>query len=94
MIQENNKIKAKSGIYLLLSQVNEKRYVGSSIDLFRRIYTEHKRQLEKGVHDNPHLQNHVNKYGVHDLQVIILKLCPPADLLHQAHIPCPSLRYR
>jgi len=52
----------KGGIYFIISLVDDKRYIGRSIDIKRRL-NEHKRELRKNIHDNKHLQNAWNKYG-------------------------------
>lgn len=53
------------GIYKIECKTSKKIYVGSSIDIIRRI-KEHKRKLNLGQHYNPHLQNSYNKYGKDD----------------------------
>lgn len=51
-----------SGIYVIINLVNNKFYVGSSVDLWKRAL-KHFSNLRKGKHDNQHLQNSYNKYG-------------------------------
>lgn len=58
----SEKVKSISGIYLIKNLVNEKIYVGSSVNLFNR-YKEHFRLLKKGTHHNYYLQQSWNKYG-------------------------------
>lgn len=50
------------GIYVIINLKNNKRYIGSSFNISKRLY-EHKRLLRKGEHGNTHLQNAWNKYG-------------------------------
>lgn len=50
------------GIYKITNLVNGKLYVGSSVNLDKRIY-EHFRTLNKNEHSNIHLQRAFNKYG-------------------------------
>ena len=57
----------KAGIYCIESFINGKKYIGSSVDLSKRVFDGHIKSLEKGNHHNRHLQNHVNKYGIDDL---------------------------
>jgi group I intron endonuclease len=52
----------KSGIYCIKNILNNKRYIGSAINLKKRKY-EHFHTLEKGMHDNDHLQKSYDKYG-------------------------------
>lgn len=49
-----------SGIYQIYNPINNKRYIGSSINVERRL-KEHLRNLEKNRHCNDHLQ-YVEKY--------------------------------
>lgn len=58
---------SKSGIYIIQSLSKPERvYVGSATNLATRRAT-HKTQLRQGIHDNPKLQRHVDKYGLSDL---------------------------
>lgn len=50
-----------SGIYQIYNPINNKRYIGSSINVERRL-KEHLRNLEKNRHCNDHLQSAYNKY--------------------------------
>lgn len=68
----------KSGIYQIYNPINEKRYIGSSIDVARRL-KEHRRNLIARRHHNQHLQNAWNKYG-DLLEFKPLEYCEP-DLL-------------
>ena len=51
-----------AGIYLISSLINNKYYIGSSINIKRR-WTEHNRYLKQNKHHSKHLQNHYNKHG-------------------------------
>ena len=59
-----------SGIYLI--QINNKKYVGSSIDLYKRIRV-HLTTLEKGCHENIHLQRLYNKYNIESILISVLE---------------------
>lgn len=50
------------GIYCIENTVNQKKYVGKSINMDRRIW-EHKYLLRRDKHHNSYLQNSYNKYG-------------------------------
>ena len=51
----------ESGIYLIKNLVNNKTYIGSSVNVEKRLY-EHKWKLNKNCHDNIYLQRSWNKY--------------------------------
>lgn len=75
------KITNSSGIYLILSFVNGKRYIGSACFLRRR-RNEHLSILKKGMH-NKYLQNHFNKYGENDLLFKIIEFCNKEKLIER-----------
>ena len=50
------------GIYAIVNKLNNKVYVGQSINIRSRL-TKHKWELNKNIHHNPHLQYAWNKYG-------------------------------
>lgn len=52
----------KSGIYMIINNINEKKYIGSAKNIDKRWY-EHRYTLNKNCHDNSLLQNAWNKYG-------------------------------
>lgn len=52
----------KSGIYCLLNLHNNKFYIGSSVNLSKRVW-EHFYALKKGTHYNNHLQRSYDKYS-------------------------------
>lgn len=52
----------KGGIYFIISLVDNKKYVGRSVDIKRRL-REHRSSLIAQRHRNKHLQNAWNKYG-------------------------------
>lgn len=56
MINEN------IGIYQIRNIINGKVYIGSSINISKRIW-EHRNTLKKNIHHNEHLQKAWNKYG-------------------------------
>jgi hypothetical protein len=50
------------GIYKIENLIDGKTYIGSSVNLESREY-KHFWMLERGSHDNIHLQNSYNKFG-------------------------------
>lgn len=61
-------------IYSILNKVNGKIYVGLSVNHQKR-KNEHIRKLNRGVHENPHLQKTWNKYGADAFEFNILENC-------------------
>lgn len=75
-----NKSLKCSGIYYLKNKFNDKLYIGSSKNIRTRIYN-HKNKLKYKKHNNPYLQNVINKYGLDCFEVGILEKCCEEDLL-------------
>lgn len=69
-----------SGVYIITNTANGNRYIGSSIDIYRR-WTTHLRDLRKGIHGNQILQRAWNKYGEDKFEFAILLLCSESDTL-------------
>ena len=63
---------APKGVYQIKSLINGKSYIGSSINIHKR-WRLHKSELTNNKHHSIVLQRHVNKYGIKDLQFIILE---------------------
>lgn len=61
-----------SGIYLITSKVNGKKYVGQSVNIGKR-WQKHLSDLKANRHKNKHLQNHFNKYLTEDLTFEVLE---------------------
>ncbi len=70
----------ESGIYKIFSKVDGKSYVGSTNNLKSRFRT-HKRELNKGTHINPHLQNAWNLYGSDNFVFEVIELVSEDSLL-------------
>lgn len=85
-----------SGVYQIYNPINNKRYIGSSINVERRL-KEHLRNLKKNTHCNVHLQSAYNKYK-DVLQFQFLEECEPDECLifeqyYLDYITNPYLRY-
>lgn len=69
-----------SGIYIIKNLINNKVYVGSSINLNSREY-KHFWMLDKGIHDNHYLQQSYNKHGKDSFIFEIVCSCEPGELV-------------
>lgn len=69
----------KSGIYMIINKVNNKIYIGQSVNIRRRLST-HLRELQNGVHCNEHLQKSFDKYGKHSFEFNPIEYCKVAYL--------------
>jgi len=67
-----------SGIYCIKNTINNKCYVGQSIDVYTRM-SRHKTDLKAG-RDSAHLQRAYDKYGEHNFQFELLTTCAVEDL--------------
>ena len=69
--------KDTSGIYCIENLINNKKYIGQSIHVRKRM-SQHKIALNSKVfnHTNSHLQNAWDKYGEENFKFYILELCP------------------
>jgi len=63
----------KSGIYQILNQITNKRYIGSTINFGKR-KSEHFRKLKYNSHHSILLQNSYNKYGCDNFVFSIIEL--------------------
>jgi group I intron endonuclease len=64
------------GIYSIETYTNNKVYVGSAVNMYKRVFFNHLRELRKNIHGNKHLQNHFNKYGEDDLLFYVIEFVP------------------
>lgn len=62
----------QSGIYMIINLVNNKFYIGSSIDTYHRMLS-HISLLKRNKHDNVHLQNSFNKYNIGNFIWVIIE---------------------
>jgi group I intron endonuclease len=75
------------GVYLIRNTVNQKVYVGSASSIKTR-WARHIKQLTRGMHDNPKLQNAWDKHGAEAFKFEVVVYCPRYSLfpLEQATI--------
>lgn len=71
-IISNNK--ALSGVYIIRNIINDKVYIGVSIDIHRR-WKEHVRDLKNKRHRNKHLERAWHYYGKDNFEFRILEEC-------------------
>lgn len=69
-----------SGIYIIRNTINNKIYIGSSIDIQKRWNT-HKRDLMKNIHHSIILQRAYNKYGENNFSYEIIENISNRDIL-------------
>ncbi len=69
----------KIGIYCIENLINSKKYFGQSIDLNGRL-SKHKSKLKHNCHENKHLQDAYDKYGVDSFRFYIVEECEICEL--------------
>ena len=67
------------GVYCIRNRKNNKRYIGSSQDIYGR-FRNHVNRLNRGVHSNNHLQNAWTKDGENCFVLEIVESCDKNDL--------------
>lgn len=71
-----------SGIYAIQCQTNDRKYIGSSINTWKR-WIRHRSDLRRGVHHSLHLQRAWDKYGEDFFEFVVLEECPIEQLLER-----------
>lgn len=71
-----HKLPKTAGVYSILNVLNGKRYIGSSINIHKRL-ANHRSKLRTGKHYNQILLRAYNKYGEDKFVVEILEQCEP-----------------
>ena len=62
------------GIYKIVNKVNQKFYLGSSVNLYKRMLR-HFNSLRKNKHHNIYLQRAFNKYGEDNFEFVVIEEC-------------------
>ena len=70
----------RTGIYKIMNIINNKVYVGSSVNIYSR-WNCHKKLLLTNTHYNKRLQNSVNKHGFDKFVFIIIEECDRSSLI-------------
>lgn len=70
------------GVYCIENLVNHKKYIGSSVNIYRR-WSQHKRELNGNYHYNNYLQNAFNKYGKDNFAYFIIETCSEEDRVNR-----------
>lgn len=68
-----------AAIYQFKSKTNGKIYIGSTYSVYKRIHCAHLSSLKHNKHHNRYLQNHVNKYGINDIDITIIEYVDKHD---------------
>ena len=75
----------ESGIYVIINNINQKKYVGYALNIKKRC-TGHHTRLNNKQHVNSHLQAAWNKYGEYAFSFEVLQLCDIEKLCLYEHI--------
>jgi len=84
-------IKNESGVYIIKNSIDDRCYIGSTIDFYQR-FQDHKSSLLNNKHANQILQNFVNKYGLNTLSFNILCFCNNKVLRYNEKLLMDELR--
>jgi len=78
-INKNVDVPSKSGIYLIRNLINGKVYIGQTINIKQRI-RQHINKFKRGKHYNSYFQASMDKYGMHNFELLVLELCERENL--------------
>lgn len=79
------------GIYKIENLIDKKIYIGSSVNIKNREYR-HFKMLERGTHDNQHLQNAFHKFGKESFKFQIIEECDNSNLIERENFYITSLK--
>lgn len=77
-----SEFKNVSGVYQIISKIDNKVYIGSSVKIRNRL-NRHQNELQNNIHCSPHLQNSFNLYGNENFIFNILEYCDKKILLER-----------
>ena len=77
----DEELKNKSGIYQIRNLVDNKLYIGSANNLYRRKNNQHLYELRKNIHCNNKLQNAFNDFGEQNFIFEIIEFVEDEDKL-------------
>jgi len=83
--KQDREIPDTSGVYQIRCKPNGKIYVGSAVNLRARWDT-HRRDLRRGLHHNPYLQNAWDRYRESAFEFLVLEYVDVACLLHAEQV--------
>lgn len=87
----DNKDLKRPGIYLISSTIDDRCYVGSTVDILGR-WGWHKKDMRNGRHPNPKLQNFYNKHGLGCLEFSVLEFCEKEGLIDKEQFYLDSVK--
>lgn len=70
------------GIYIIKNKINNKIYIGSSVDINDR-WRCHIKELKKNTHHSSKLQNSWNKYGNNNFEFLVMEECDKNCLIER-----------
>lgn len=79
-------MKDKKGIYVIHNKVNNYVYVGQTRQPFKKRYWHHAWKLKENTHDNIHLQNAYNQYGIDKFEFAVIECVEDNDMLNDIEI--------
>jgi len=84
-----------TGIYMIYNNISRKAYIGSAVNIYKRIFgkssSSHLKALNENRHINSYLQNAFNKHGVSAFSFRILEICNKELLLIREQFYLDSL---
>lgn len=75
-----NKLKSKTGIYIITNDIDARIYIGSATS-FKQRYATHRNKIMLNENCNPKFKNFANKYGIEHLTFSAVHACCKEDLL-------------